>query len=157
MKWILLIMILLVGWFILSTVIQQTTIKRITKRANEISNKLQKLIDNKSDIGIETYSRWLEQTNPERLWVRILAHTTGNKKLRGELGAKLWQTCEAMNRIIELDHITNLAIQTGAVKYTDIFTNKEHDGLNIDEMASGRENLIALVDQSINDIQKKLS
>ncbi|HLA25988.1 MAG TPA: hypothetical protein VJ028_02380 [Patescibacteria group bacterium] len=147
MNWIILIIVLVVGWFVLSAVLQQVGIKRVAKKATEVSNKLRKLIQNKPDFAdIELYSRWLEKINPEQLWIRSMAHSTGNKKLRGELGAKLWQACEAMDRVTKLDYNSKTLIHSGAMKFSDI-----------EEAANGRKNLIALVDQCIGDIQKKIS
>lgn len=145
MNWII-FAIFVISWFVLSSILSQTGIRRIAKKANEISNQLRKLIENKSDPGdIEIYSRWLEQGNPEELWVRIMAHTTGNKKLRGELGAKLWQACEGMDRVIKLDYSAKTLIGSDAVEFSDI-----------EKMAYGRKNLVVLIDQSIEDIQKKI-
>lgn len=75
-----------------------------------------------------------------------MAHSTGNKKLRGELDAKLWQACEVMDRVTKLDYSSKTLIHSRTMKFSDI-----------EEAANGRKNLIALVDQCIGDIQKKIS
>ncbi len=147
MNWIILIIVLVVGWFVLSAFLQHMGIKKVTRKATEISDKLRKLIQNKPDFAdIELYSRWLEKINPEQLWIRIMAHSTGNKHLRGELCAKLWQACESMDRVTKLDYNSKMLIDSGAMEFSDI-----------EEATNDRKNLIALVDQCISDIQKKIS
>lgn len=146
MNWVILIIVLAVGWLALSTLLQQMGLNKIARKANGISVKLRELTQ--SEIGpvdIELYSRWME-AGPEKLWVRAMSHSTGNKKLRGELAAKLWQACEAMERVIRLDNISAALIRSGAMEFSDI-----------EEAANGRKNLIALADQCISDIQKKIS
>lgn len=100
--------------------------------------------------GADTYSRWLEKGNPEQLLVCVMAHTIGNKQLRGELCAKLWQVCEAMDRVTKLDRtIKELTRSAAVLEFSEI----EETAV---EIANARKKLIALVDQNVGDIQKKL-
>lgn len=57
----------MVGWFVLSAFLQQMGVKKLARKATEISDKLRKLIQNKPDFAdAELYARWLEKINPEQ-------------------------------------------------------------------------------------------
>lgn len=118
---------------------------------------LKQLIGNKPEFAdVETYLNWLKY-NPEELWIRIMTHATGNKKLLGELSGKIFMACESIEKVIELDQTVSTLINAGHVKFKNIFTDEEHDGIDIEEAKNGRGKLIAIIEQSFSDIKKQLS
>jgi hypothetical protein len=145
MNWIIIIIVIIIGWFTLSAFLQQMGIKKIQNKVFKVSKKINAIIQNKSDFtDLELYSLWLEKMNPEQLFIRIMGHSIGNKKLRGELCGKLWLACDAMDRVMELDKLLHSLIQLQAFS-------------EIEEIQNDRENLIKLIEQCIGDIQKKIS
>lgn len=147
----------LLGFWIMSNALKHYGLKRVSDKVTKTTQKLKKLIENKPEFADgETYLNWLKY-NPEELWARIMTHATGNKKLLGELGGKIFMACESIEKVIELDRMVSTLINAGHVKFKDIFTDEEHDGIDIEEAKNGRGKLIAIIEQSFSGIKKQLS
>jgi len=137
--------LIVVALLIISFLLPKIEVNRITKQVNKTTEMLKRLIDNNVDFGLEDYSNWLKH-NLIELWLRSLTHTTGNKKLRGELGGKLWMACNAIDKIITRDHVVSIAIKSGNIDFT-----------SLDDMKNEREQLKAIIEQVFTDITFKLS
>ncbi|MFA5124744.1 MAG: hypothetical protein WC473_02885 [Patescibacteria group bacterium] len=124
------------------------------KKLNNTTTRLRKIIQNQASFAdLELYKKWLD-FNPEEMGVRILSHTNGNKKLRGELVSKIILASEVIDKVLDLDYKINNLINAGAIKFTNIFTNEENDGVDLEATAYERKKMIAIIEQSFSDIKK---
>jgi hypothetical protein len=150
MAWIIFIIVVLIVYFSGMSLLRQWGIRKIFNKAAEVTDKLKKVQKNpifKDDVD-KNFSRWLEKSNPQTLFGRIVAHSAGNKKLFNELATKLLVACQTIDDVIKLDRGVSVGFNAGAY-YGDNFSE-------LDELKTKRENLIAVIDQSFVDIKKSL-
>jgi hypothetical protein len=141
MEIILLVIFTIIVYWVILAVLKQYGLRRISEKVS----KTMLILNRANSSDKETYSKWIEKSNPEQLWARIIAHTTGNKKLLGELSSKLLQACEAIGRLSQLDNSVKILIEAGS-----------YDINFLEEQRNNRKTLIALIEQSFSDIKNEL-
>lgn len=152
MFWIIAIIVLAALIFLLMEFMRRRGINHVARTSSEITKKMNTRVE-KSQNDAEPYSTWLRESNPEELFLRIMAHTGPNKKLRGELLSKLYGACRFIQETIVVDTHANTAIQFGAIKFTNVFTGEDHNGVDLTELGNQRKNLISTVNQYFGDIK----
>jgi len=135
------------GYWILQ-VLQTKGMKRIADRkVSKTTKNLKRIVkDEYKFINIETYQKWLDNSNPEQLYIRILANTASNQKLFRKNTRKLLLACDAIDWLIHMDDsikaILNVNTREG-VKF-------------LEEMKDEIKNRVVFVEQSFSDIKNEL-
>jgi hypothetical protein len=96
----------------------------------------------------DLYLKWLNDSNPKQLYVKILTNTLSNKKLFLELTRKLLLACDSINRLIHIDTSIQTILNMGG-------SYEEHEGF-IKEMHNETSDRILVVEQLFSDIKNEL-
>jgi hypothetical protein len=99
---LLVIAALVAGYYVVFGIVRAVVIHRLTKRVEEASRassrKLRKWVEDVGD-GEHPSARWLRESNPEELFIRIISHAATDTKQRGLLLARLQSACKIIDLI----------------------------------------------------------